>query len=413
MKNIRKKAKFTCLFMAFTFTFVSCGGATAEKDETTTEETTQTENQVDDVVDDITSTGANLIKLALLLDTSNSMDGLIEQAKSQLWKIVNALSEAQKNGEFAELQISLYEYGNLDLKEEDGFVRQVLPLTDDLDEVSNELFQLNTYGGDEYCGEVIAQSLSDLEWEDSTGGLQVIVIAGNEPFTQGETDYRKSVERAVDSDVIVNTIFCGNVEEGIATNWRDGAEISNGFYGNIEMDEATVYIDTPYDDEINALNSKLNKTYIAYGSQGNMKLRMQANEDQNSQYYGSSNATERTIVKGKKHMYKNQSWDLVDASDEEDFDINKIKESELPEEMKDMNETEKIKYIDKKKKEREKIQDKIAGLAKQRADYIVDEKAKISGEETNHLEDAIIDAIKKQAIAKGFTFEENEAVAQR
>ncbi len=28
------------------------------------------------------------IMLALLLDTSNSMDGLIEQAKSQLWKIV-------------------------------------------------------------------------------------------------------------------------------------------------------------------------------------------------------------------------------------------------------------------------------------------------------------------------------------
>ena len=29
------------------------------------------------------------VQLALLLDTSNSMDGLIDQAKSQLWKIVN------------------------------------------------------------------------------------------------------------------------------------------------------------------------------------------------------------------------------------------------------------------------------------------------------------------------------------
>ena len=32
------------------------------------------------------------IKVALLLDTSNSMDGLINQAKAQLWEIVNELS---------------------------------------------------------------------------------------------------------------------------------------------------------------------------------------------------------------------------------------------------------------------------------------------------------------------------------
>ena len=29
------------------------------------------------------------IQIALLLDTSNSMDGLIDQAKSQLWSVVN------------------------------------------------------------------------------------------------------------------------------------------------------------------------------------------------------------------------------------------------------------------------------------------------------------------------------------
>ena len=32
------------------------------------------------------------IKVALLLDTSNSMDGLIDQAKAQLWDVVNELS---------------------------------------------------------------------------------------------------------------------------------------------------------------------------------------------------------------------------------------------------------------------------------------------------------------------------------
>lgn len=410
MKNSRKKTKFTCLFMAFTFTFVSCGGAVEENEKESATATTRNESDVSEIADAITEKGANLIKLALLLDTSNSMDGLIEQAKSQLWKIVNALSEAQKNGEFAELQIAVYEYGNDDLKREEGFVRQVLPLTTDLDEVSNELFQLNTYGGDEFCGEVITRSLSDLAWEDSTGGLQVIVIAGNEPFTQGETDYAKSCERAVESDVIVNTIFCGNEEEGVATNWKDGAEITKGFYGNIEMDEATIYIDTPYDEDINALNLQLNKTYIAYGSQGNSKMQMMQNQDANSQHYGSSNTTERVIVKGKKHVYMNESWDLVDASDEEDFDVEKIKEADLPDVMKGMSVEKKKKHIEGKKNERDKIQNKIGDLAKKRADYIADEKGKMG--ETNQLEDAIIAAIKKQAIAKGFSFEGEDRIAK-
>ena len=37
-----------------------------------------------------------LIQIALLLDNSGSMSGLLEQAKSQLWHLVNQLAEAKK-----------------------------------------------------------------------------------------------------------------------------------------------------------------------------------------------------------------------------------------------------------------------------------------------------------------------------
>ena len=53
----------------------------------------------------------NTIQLALLLDTSNSMDGLIDQAKSQLWKIVNELATTKKNNKSVDLYVALYEYG--------------------------------------------------------------------------------------------------------------------------------------------------------------------------------------------------------------------------------------------------------------------------------------------------------------
>ena len=93
---------------------------------------------------------AKKIKIALLLDTSNSMDGLINQAKSQLWKIVNELALAKCEGEKPTVKIALYEYGNDRLTASEGYIRMVTPLTNDLDQISQDLFGLTTNGGSEF-----------------------------------------------------------------------------------------------------------------------------------------------------------------------------------------------------------------------------------------------------------------------
>src|SRR5438128_308814 len=71
-----------------------------------------------------------VIQLALLLDTSNSMDGLIDQARSQLWTVVNHMAKTKKAGQTPTLQVALYEYGNDALDPKSGWVRQVLPFTE-------------------------------------------------------------------------------------------------------------------------------------------------------------------------------------------------------------------------------------------------------------------------------------------
>src|SRR3954447_22734398 len=74
------------------------------------------------------------IMIALLLDTSNSMDGLIAQAKSQLWKIVNQVAAAKSgDGKQPNIKIALYEYGNAAVSSFKGHIRQVSALTEDLD----------------------------------------------------------------------------------------------------------------------------------------------------------------------------------------------------------------------------------------------------------------------------------------
>ncbi|WP_366138488.1 vWA domain-containing protein [uncultured Lutibacter sp.] len=167
------------------------------------------------------------IKVALLLDTSNSMDGLINQAKTQLWEIVNELSYAKCGTDQPDLQIALYEYGNDGLEKADGFIRQVLNFSSDLDVISEKLFALNTNGGSEYCGAVIQNSLKYLEWGNNKNDLKLIFIAGNEPFTQRKLSYKEAASLANEKDVTVNTIFCGNYENGISGKWQEGAHLTN------------------------------------------------------------------------------------------------------------------------------------------------------------------------------------------
>ncbi len=112
-----------------------------------------------DPQENVTPVSNQYIKVAILLDTSNSMDGLIDQAKAQLWEIVNELSYAKCKSKRPNLQIALYEYGNDGLSSYNGYIRKIVAFTDDLDDVSKELFSLTTNGGSEYCGAVIQSSL--------------------------------------------------------------------------------------------------------------------------------------------------------------------------------------------------------------------------------------------------------------
>lgn len=338
------------------------------------------------------------IKVALLLDTSNSMDGLIDQAKAQLWEIVNELSYARCDSDRPNLQIALYEYGNDRLNSEEGYIRQVLGFSQDLDEISKELFSLTTKGGNEYCGQVIQTSLDQLKWGSNADDLKLIFIAGNEPFTQGSVNYKDSAVNANEKDVTINTIFCGDYRTGISTNWKDGADLTNGDYMAINHNHSTVHIATPYDEEILRYNQKLNSTYVAYGRVGSKKMEMQSRQDDNAKGYSEANAVSRTVSKSS-HLYKNASWDLVDAVEMEEVAVEDLKQSDLPEQLKGKSNKEIEKYVESKRKERKDIQDKIQQLNTKRKQYIAQQKDKKEG---NGLENAMIKAIKNQAKRKNY-----------
>ncbi len=347
------------------------------------------------------ATPAAGIQLAILLDTSGSMDGLIDQARSRIWKIVNELATARRNGRAPRLQVALYEYGQSSIPAVQGYLRRVVPLSGDLDRVSEELFRLRTNGGEEYCGRVIQAAVDGLEWSGGPHDLKMIVIAGNEPFTQGPRDYRTACREAIGRGIVVNTIFCGSYQEGLGSGWKAGADLADGQYVAIDADHTPPPVSAPQDDEIARLGRKLNRTYVAYGREGGSGKKRQEEQDMNAASVSAEIAVQRVAAKAAP-QYSNSAWDLVDAHKAGAVKLEELREDELPAEMKGMSAGARLGYVDAMRMQREILQKRIAALHAERERFVQDNMKKQAGAGT--LDEAILGALRRQAEKKGFAF---------
>ncbi len=349
----------------------------------------------------------NRIQVALLLDTSNSMDGLIDQAKSQLWKMVNELAKANKGDDTPQVELALFEYGNDWLSMTDGYVRQVSRMTIDLEFVSDRLFELRTNGGSEYCGWVVRDAVKELEWSDNPNDLKMIFIAGNEEYTQGAVNYLEACKLAKEKGIVINTIYCGNYKRGITEMWADGGKCTGGSYMNIDQDKKVVHVPTPYDNKVLELNKQLNDTYFGYGTLGASRKNMQSANDAKSMEYSSANTRTRAFYKTKSN-YSNASWDIIDAT-EKDYDkiMKDIKEEQLPKELQGLSPAERKAFIEKKRKERKELQSRLKELEKKVDAYVVEKKKEMAAEggEENTLDNVMMSTLRKQAEVKEFSFE--------
>ena len=337
-----------------------------------------------------------LVQLAILLDNSGSMSGLIDQAKSELWRVVNELTTAKQHGKQPRLQVGLYIYGNPP-------PTQLNVLTDDLDKVSESLFAVTISGGSEYCGQVIQTATKELDWSTDPNDLKLIFIAGNEPFTQGPVDYRDACREAIAAGIMVNTIHCG---DGIPDGWRDGALLADGKAMSINHNSQVAHIEAPQDKEISRLGAALNETYIAYGSVAAEGQARQIAQDANAAGQSSGSSLQRAVSKANAY-YRNSAWDLIDAVNDGTVELAKIKTEDLPEKMRKMNLKQRQEYVQQQAAQRKLVQQQINQLNTARNTYVAakrKEMAKQSGEKT--LDQALVDAIRSQAKAKDFRFEE-------
>jgi hypothetical protein len=340
------------------------------------------------------------IDIVFCIDCSGSMGPVIETAKQKVWAIVNQVARAKPS---PELRIGLIGYGNAM-----GPFR-TFALTSDLDEVYKNLLPFDDrLGGSEFVGLAIHKATTEMKWAEGKQVMKVIYVVGNETAHQGpaEFDYTKTSRAAIAKGIMANAIYCGDYDYATAPpTWKELAKLADGSYMEIAGQGGAVTVATPFDQELTDLSGKLNTTYVGYGERRRERLAQQVANDATSARYSLSSAADRAGAKASP-QYGNGNWDLVDATKSvKDFDVKKLKDEELPEEMRKMTPDERVAFVAKKAKEREQIAEKIKALSVKRDAYIKAEVAKKGLDTEKSFDESVRKSITEQAAKKGFEFE--------
>ncbi len=339
------------------------------------------------------------IDLAICLDTSGSMQGLIDAARQKLWSLVSELATAKPT---PTLRVALLTFGSPG-SDDPGHVVLRTGFTQDLDLVSEKLFQLGTNGGDEFVGRVLHRALGALAWTPENA-LRMVFVAGNESADQDrEKPFRLEAQNAVAKGVVVNAIYCGGPDDGDAALWRELALVGKGRFASIDHNHGTVVIATPFDQPLAELSAKLNATYVFVGDKAREQQERQRVQDGNAAGAGAPAAAERAAAKASD-LYKTD--DLVErlAADPA-LDLALLKEAELPDDLQKVPAAERKAWLETRKSERAALQAQVKDLDHKRRSHVEAEMKRQQLSDTNGLDRALRDAVRQQAHEAGFDFE--------
>ncbi len=109
---------------------------------------------------------------------------------------------------------------------------------------------------------------------------------------------------------------------------------------------------------------------------------------------GDAPAAERAASKSSE-LYRNESWDLVDALKNKTVKLEALPAAEVPVELRNQPVEEQKKYLEQKSAEREKIQRQIQDLSGKRDAYVATRVKK------DGFDSQVITTLKEQAKDKG------------
>ncbi len=341
------------------------------------------------------------IDVAIVLDVSGTMKGLIDSTRLRLWEIVNDLARVEPP---PRLRVALVTFGNQSPATRDnGWVRVETDLTEDLDHLSARLFALRSRGAVENVGHALRVSLQQLGWSRAPGAVKLLFVAGNESADREEpVGFRAMSALARDKGILVNAIFCGQESHPSAASWREMATLADGDFHGIDHNEKVVVIETPFDGELARLGGELNDTYVPATADAVAAKKNQVRQDRNARSLGRAVAASRAQAKASQ-LYTTD-WDFVTSVEAGRLDLTSTKVDALSPELRKMSADERLIYFEDLRIRREQIGQLIAELGDQRRRFIAEEAKRRGLDPSRAFDGALLRSLRNQAEAHGFSF---------
>lgn len=346
-----------------------------------------------------------IIDVVFVLDTTASMDGLIRTAKDKIWSIATTMTSAQQTPNIRIGIVGFRDRG-------DEYVTRVIDLSDDLDSVYAGLMDFQAAGGGdgpESVNKALYDAVHNMSWRQDAQAYQAIFLFGDAPPHMdylNEQKYPEILATAAQKGIIVNTVQCGQENMTVAS-WKSIAALGHGKYFQVEQAGSAVAMNTPFDDEMAKLSSRLDDTRLFYGSKDE-KMKMESKvkatkklERESSTSSLASRGAFNASKGGRKNLLGNN--ELVDAVTTGEVTLEEIDQDSLPEELRSMAPAAQRDAIIQKASEREELQVQIKELAKKRDDYIKEEVT-ASGNAEKSLDHQVYDAVRSQASKAGLSY---------
>ena len=319
------------------------------------------------------------IELVFVLDTTGSMGGMLEGAKTRIWGIVNDVLQQPGNAG-ATVRVGLVAYRDRG----DAYITKVTPLTDNLDAVYSQLMSFKAQGGGDGPEDVrsaMAEAVRLGGWSaPGPRTSQVMFLVGDAP---PHDDYRNlpatdaSSRSAARRGIIVNAIQCGNDAETTQA-WRNVAQYGGGEYFAIAQDGGVDIAVTPYDEQLARLGEQMGATYMAYGASEKRVARQSAQVAMESSVAAAAPPAaiaERALNKALNDRAYDDS-DLVQKAESGKLALPQIAAAELPDSLRRLAPEQRQAALDKAVAQRKALRAKIVTLSKQRDQYLAGQRAK-------------------------------------
>ncbi|CAN5334479.1 hypothetical protein BH24PSE2_BH24PSE2_21010 [soil metagenome] len=351
--------------------------------------------------------GAPVVEVVFVLDTTGSMEGLMQAAKDKIWSIASTMASAQPA---PEIRMGLVGYRDRG----DQYVTRTVDLSGDLDSMYAALMDFRAEGGGdtpESVNEALQEAIHGISWSQDRNAYKVVFLVGDAPphrDYQDDVPYPRTLAEAREAGIVVNTIQCGQMGDTIEP-WQQIARLGQGRFFQVEQSGGAVAIATPFDRELARLSAALDGTRLYYGSDAEQaimhrkvaatdKLHAAASVESQARRaaFNASPAGEANLLGSKE---------LVDDVASGRVDLDAIEEKNLPASLQRMAPEGRKELIAESSRKRESLQRQIRDLAKER-DVFVEQELEARGESKDSLDAKIYAAVKEQTAGFGLTYAE-------